>query len=105
MIYRPEYTKALLLKMTRGRLARDRMSTKQKSTHLGGRVAHSTPILACDEWPIQARFWLEWESLHLPSSVIPTRADYRESGDLRSGEPALSKVEGILLLISRKPGA
>jgi hypothetical protein len=28
----------------------------------------------------------------LPNSVIPTEADYRESGDLRSGVPALSEV-------------
>jgi len=35
----------------------------------------------------------------LPNSVIPTAADYRESGDLRSGEPALSEVEGNLLAI------
>jgi hypothetical protein len=44
-------------------------------------------------WPTQALFWLEWmfQSSH---SVIPTEADHRGSGGLRSGEPALSEVEG-----------
>ena len=31
------------------------------------------------------------------NSVIPTGANHRDSGDLRSGEPALSEVEGDLV--------
>ena len=41
--------------------------------------------LTVDGRPIQARFWLEWGSSDLPNSVIPTGADHRESGGLRSG--------------------
>ncbi len=36
-------------------------------------------------WPIQARFWLEWGLFNLPNPVIPTGAEHRESGALRSG--------------------
>jgi hypothetical protein len=39
----------------------------------GRRVAHSIPLLA------------EWGCSYLPNSVIPTGADYCESGGLRSG--------------------
>jgi len=36
---------------------------------------------------------------HLPLSVIPTGGDHREGDDLRSGEPALSEVEGDLVFL------
>ena len=48
-----------------------------------------------DEWPTQARFWLEWACSSLLNSVIPTGAVHRERGDLRRGEAALSKPKGI----------
>jgi hypothetical protein len=46
------------------------------------RVPRASPVL------------VEWESPHLPSFVISTVADYRESGELRSGGTCLSAAEG-----------
>jgi hypothetical protein len=43
-------------------------------------------------------FGLSGDAPDLLSRVIPTRADHREGDDLRSGEPALSEVEGDLVL-------
>ena len=50
---------------------------------------HSCPRTGFRRVPIQAQFWLEWDSrlgmFNLPNSVIPTGADHRESADLWSG--------------------
>jgi hypothetical protein len=46
--------------------------------------------------PLRPGFGLSGDVHNLADSVIPTGADHRDSGGLRSGNPALSGVEGDL---------
>ena len=49
-----------------------------------------------DGGPLQPSFGLSGD-VQSSNSVIPAGANHRESDDLRSGEPALSEVEGDLV--------
>jgi hypothetical protein len=48
-----------------------------------------------DQWPTQARFWLEWGGLNLLNSVIPTGTDRRKAVICGVEGPAVVTSTGL----------